>query len=500
LDNIPAGKGGKIKIYGQVIGEIDETKTFQATMDYMPANFSSSFKEKASHSLEITSSIFDLSLKAPLRIVSGQETDMEITVKNNSEISLNDVKVAASYPDGYELKSSDPESDDDKKSWFIETLTTGEEKIIKLSGVFTGNPGDTQEMKIQLGIVMNNGVFRLQSEKTALIFIVKPELNMQFTVDGYNQEYSVDPGDELEYKILYQNASDLKLNNVVIQANFISDTQILDFESIDDPNDGIYNKEEKTITWSSAEITELAAIVPGGEGEIVVTIPVVSYISPQKSSDNNFSIEAFAKVKSLEAEDTGNFEIMSESNHVTVKLNSKVELQAEARYYTKDFEKIGSGPIPPMVGESTTYRIYWTVSNMYNNLKNVEVTTLLPEDVSWNGNASGSADSKVTFDRESRTVTWKITELPANSGTLLPIAKATFDVTITPTNNQVGRLMMLTNESILSARDTYTGLDVLVTDRVITTDLENDVAVSGRGIVVEKLDVVNSNGNVNSGD
>jgi hypothetical protein len=137
---------------------------------------------------------------------------------------------------------------------------------------------------------------------------------------------------------------------------------------------------------------------------------------------------------------------------------------------------------------------------MYNNLKNVEVTTLLPEDVSWNGNASGSADSKVTFDRESRTVTWKITELPANSGTLLPIAKATFDVTITPTNNQVGRLMMLTNESILSARDTYTGLDVLVTDRVITTDLENDVAVSGRGIVVEKLDVVNSNGNVNSGD
>ncbi|MFA6525619.1 MAG: hypothetical protein WCT33_05140 [Patescibacteria group bacterium] len=495
LKSIPGGMGGKIKIYGQVIGEIDETKTFQATMDYMPANFSSSFREKASHSLEITSSIFDLALKAPLRIVSGQETEIDITVKNNSEINLTNVRITAGYPEGFIINSSDPEMSEDKQSWFLKTLNASEEKIIKLKGVFTGNPGDTQELNIQLGIVMDNGVFRLQNEKTALVFIVKPELNLQFTVDGFNQEHSVNPDDMLEFNIAYQNASDLKLDNVVIQANFTADTQILNFAAMEDSRNGIFDEEQKTITWSATEMEELASIVPGATGNISVKIPVVSSLSPQKSSDSNFSVDAYAKVKSLEAEDTGNFEVQSESNHVIVKMNSKVELKAEARYYSDDFEKLGTGPIPPMVGEATTYRIFWTVSNLYNDLKNVEVTTLLPDDVSWNGNASGSADTKVTFNRETRTVTCKIQELPANSGTLLPIAKATFDVSITPTISQVGKLVMLTQGSILSARDTFTGLNVLVNDRVITTDLENDVAASGRGIVIEKLDVVNSNTN-----
>lgn len=498
LDSIPAGKGGKIKIYGQIIGEIDETKTFQASIDYMPANFSSSFREKASHSLEITSSIFGLSLRAPIRIVSGQETDIEISVKNNSDLDLNNVKLIATYPKGFYLKSSDMETTEDKNSWLIEKLSSSEEKIIKIRGVFVGQPGDTQEIKVQLGIVANNNAFRLQNEKTSLVFIVKPELNMQFTVDGYNQEHSVNPGDKLEYKITYQNASNLKLENVVVQANFISDTQILDFDAIEDSQNGVFDSEQKTITWSSSEIPDLAAILPDTEGEITVSIPVVSYLTPQKSTDDNFSVEVFAKVKSLETEDTGNFEAMSESNHVTIKMNSKVELQAEARYYTKDFEKIGTGPIPPVVGEMTTYRIYWTVSNMYNDLKNIEVTTLLPEDVSWVGSASGSGDSTVTFDRDERLVTWKLAELPANSGTLLPAAVATFDVSITPTVSQLGKLVMLSQESILTARDTFTARDVLVNDRVITTDLENDVAVSGRGIVIDITDVVNQNLNTNS--
>lgn len=500
LKTIPSGAGGQIKIYGQIIGEIDETKTFQATMDYTPSNFSSTFKEKASHSLEITSSIFDLALEAPLRIVSGQDTEIEITVKNNSDINLSNVKVMATYPENFLIKNSSPKALDDEKSWFYKELKTNEEQIIVLQGVFNGEPGDTQEMKMQLGIVMNNGEFRLQNEKSALIFLVKPELNLQLTIDGYNQENSANLGDILEYKITYQNASDLKLENIVLQAQFDSSTQILDFESIEDANKGIIDEEQKTITWSAEEMDELASIVPRAEGSFAVAIPIVSSLSPQKSTDNNFSVDTFVKVNSLEAEDTGNFEAMSESNHVTIKMNSKVNLQAEARYYSDEFEKLGSGPLPPMVGEATTYRIFWSVSNLYNDLKNAEISTVLPEDVSWNGNYSGSSDTKVTFDRKTRTVTWKIQNLSANSGTLLPIAEATFDISITPTLQQVGRLVMLTQKSVLNARDSFTGFDVEVEDRVITTDLENDVAARGRGVVVDELEIVNNNSNTNSSE
>jgi hypothetical protein len=498
LNGIASGAGGRIKIYGQVIGEIDETKTFQATIDYTPSNFSSAFKERASHSLEVTSSIFDLALKAPLRIVSGQDTEIEVTVKNNSDIDLSNVKVVATYPENFVLKNSDPEVLDDEKSWFFKKLKTKDEQIIMLNGIFEGDPGETQEVKMKLGIVMNNGEFRLQNEKSALIFLVKPELNLQLTVDGYNQENSTNVGDVLEYKIAYQNASDLKLENIVLQARFATDTQILDFSSIEDSNNGVIDEDQKTITWSADEMEELSAIVPRAEGSFAVAIPIVSSLSPQKSTDNNFSVDTFVKVNSLEAENTGNFETMSESNHVIIKMNSKVNLQAEARYYSDEFEKLGSGPLPPIVGEATTYRIFWTVTNMYNDIKNVEVSAVLPKDVSWNGNYEGSSDTKVTFNRSTRTVTWKIKNLPANSGTLLPIAEATFDISITPTMQQVGKLVMLTQESVLNARDGFTGFDVEVDDRVITTDLENDVAARGRGVVVDELEILNDNINSNS--
>lgn len=496
FSELASGAGGKVKIYGQVIGEIDATKTFLVSMSYTPANFSSVFEQKAAHSLEITSSIVDLSLITPLRIVSGQETEIKIQITNNSELPLANLKVLATYPEGFDLKDADPEPLEDNQTWLVDELSKKKEKIITLNGVFQGNPGDVKEILVRLGLILENGEFRLQREKSALVFLVKPELNLQLTVNGSNQELVIDLGDTLEYEINYKNASEVELKNIVLKAEFISPAEILDFSKVTDPQNG--KIEEKTITWGTEEIPAFSSLVPQAAGSFSFSITTNSTISPQKETDRNFSLDSFIKVSSLEIEDTvGNFEKMSESNQIKISINSKANLEAEGRYYSEEFEKLGSGPLPPEVGKTTTYRIFWYVSNLYNDIEDIEVTTTLPKDVFWTGRASSSTGNTLTFDPETRLVTWKINRLTANTGQLFPIAESSFEVSITPTTQQEGKLMVLANESELKARDSFTNHDIKIDDRLITTDLENDVAAQGRGTVVSGNLNANQNTNLN---
>jgi len=101
----------------------------------------------------------------------------------------------------------------------------------------------------------------------------------------------------------------------------------------------------------------------------------------------------------------------------------------------------------------------------------------------------------VTFDAATRKVTWKVNRLSANTGQLFPTADANFEVSITPTFKQEGKLMVLVNESALSARDSFTNHDVEASSPLITTDLKNDPAAQGRGIVMPKSENQNLNQN-----
>jgi len=301
LNEVKSGMGGKIKIYGQVIGEIKATKTFLVSMSYTPSNFSSTFEEKTSHSMEIASSIIDLSLNAPIRIVSGQETEIEIKLKNNSKLPLSNLKIIAAYPEGFSVKESDPDALEDGHSWLIDKLANEKEKKITLKGVFQGNPGEAKELSVQLGLIMEDGGFRLQSEKTTLIFLVKPELNLQLTINDSNQETAVDLGDVLEYQVEYENASNVELKNIVLKTEFSSENDILDFTSVDDPQNGAIV--ENSIVWGNQEIPELASLVPGAKGSFtfkISTIPLpCAATSFSKSVVINSSLTDISKLVKL---------------------------------------------------------------------------------------------------------------------------------------------------------------------------------------------------------
>ncbi|MFA6197582.1 MAG: hypothetical protein WC734_00300 [Patescibacteria group bacterium] len=146
-----------------------------------------------------------------------------------------------------------------------------------------------------------------------------------------------------------------------------------------------------------------------------------------------------------------------------------VTLVAEARYYGTTGVQLGYGPIPPKVGQLTGYRIFWLISNTGPTVNGIRLTAVLPNEVSWIGNAANSIGQSVRYDSTRREVSWTLDEFPSDA----QMATASFEIMVTPASLWAGRVMPLLNVTTLTGKY-RSGMPVKVTVSGLTTDLIGD--------------------------
>lgn len=485
LPELPSGGTGRVKVRGQILGDVNSTQSFEMAVAYEPSNFSSTFRESVTHSLLINRTIINAEISAPVRIVSEQEFTYALKFTNTSDADLKNVRVAARLPKDFSFLSSKPErSDKEKNQWDVDTLAPNEKREIAITGSLAAASGETREFAFEIGYVDGN-VFTPQSEATAIVFVVKPELNLQLTQNGSSNDANVHLGDVLTYEVKYENASDLQLRNLVLEMNLDSTVALLDDDSLDDPKHG--ELKDETIVWDADNISEFKEVNPGDKGSFTFSIAVEESLVPEREQDVNVKLESQVRVRSLELQDAGDkeFEGKSKSNVIASKLVTDVALTSEARYYGDEGELIGSGPLPPEVGKTTTYRIFWYISNTTSDVKDVVVETRLPENVMYVGKGNVTAGSGLKFEPETRVLTWKVNKVPSLTGQLFSNVLASFEVSITPTSVDVGTSVLLTEEATIEATDAFTAEEVRDSAPRLTTDLQNDEQAAGKGVVTE---------------
>ena len=158
-------------------------------------------------------------------------------------------------------------------------------------------------------------------------------------------------------------------------------------------------------------------------------------------------------------------------------------IQAAGLYYTKDGDQIGVGPLPPKVGETTKYRVFFDVANSSGEADGVTVEATLPSNVAWTGKYSVNAGQAIDWLPSTRTVRWEI-------GTLAPYTNsegehlgASFEVALTPHTEDAGAAPTLVTGITLSGKDATTGLTLHAEAESITTDLPFDKRAIGKGAV-----------------
>jgi len=492
FDSFPRGAKKEIIITGQTFDEIGAKQVITATLHYQPENFSSLFKTTKILESEVSNTLIGLDISSPQEVVEGAEFDYLIQIspssKTNSTTTLENIHVFIQYPDDLSIDNIESDLSEyvqekapvgTNSSWRIEELDR--EKEIKITGALTGESGEYKELVVKVGYYSGDE-FRLQAGESFITMIIKPAFSLSLKANNLTSEnIPVNWTDEINYSLTYANEGEIELSDIILKLNFTGD-DIINWLSIDceeqetcdflltTSNDGA----TKTLLWTREQIEDLENLIPGKSGTLDLKLNLKA--TPPGFKENyhiNGQAQADYKVENLRDS------IQSESNQISLKIKTEIALKTEARYYTDEYLKIGSGPLPPLVGAATSFRIFWEIENGSNALKNIKLTTTLPENVSWI-NKTQTFQGKLEYNTFNRRVTWSINNLNAN---LIEPAKANFEISVTPTLDQIGEYLILTRDTNLEATDNFTSESITDFNGYLTSELENDLAAQGKGRV-----------------
>lgn len=439
FNNIATGRGGKVYITGQLVGEVNTQKTFSAFFTYRPENLNYDFQETAQSIVTISSSTIAVTIDAPQRARSGQEIELKAEFKNTSKSPLKSVKVIGQMPSGFTLTSSDPSIEDNDLSWLFDELQPDETKTITLKGTLQGDSSQQLALTLRAGFVEIDGRFNVQVEKQALVLLINPSIDLKLEAPAVAAG-----GDELTYTTTVKNTSDVTLKQIkiriILTGDFFQDEQ-LDLPSIDElaPN-------ASTTLTAKTTLKDL-------------------------TKARGLNLHAVATVKSLHVDDSQTTLNVTAETDTTIQ--GQLNFTTQARYFADNLQKIGDGPVPPKVNEKTTYVIWWDISSGPSDLKEVTVSATLPADVVYE-----SGDPDLVYDRKKGIVSYSASVLKTGVSKHL-----TFSVSVTPTQDNFNGLMVLSQAATAQAVDTSANETLTAEADRLTTNLEGDPAAEGKGVV-----------------
>jgi hypothetical protein len=485
IGSIAAGKEGEIKISGTFFGAEESLQTLQAVLTYKPADFNSEFQKVTTAVTKIENSFLEVSLSGPERILTNKETPFKIKYKNIGEAALQGIKISVIAPVDFSFKEKQGEKE--VMSWEVLEAAPGGEQEIDFSGSFGPQAEGEREFKVQIGF-MKGDKFYLQKEnffKTdVLIGAILPTL----ILNGDSKDRAMNFGDTLNYAIVYQNKDKTDLSDIEIKIVFESTSRnnkmILDWAALKDDLDGVVlgtqlspELRQGTITWTKRQISKLTSLAPGVEETINFQLRIKPFSEFQDWGIKDFEVKSFVEVK-IGKNGEGVTEETIQSNAITFKINSDLKLQTEARYFNDDNIAVGSGPLPPKVGETTAYRIFWDVTNSLHEVTGLKVSAALPENIKWSNKHEITA-GELKFDEATHEVTWTLNRMPLDVNAL----GVNFEVTVAPTAAERGKLLTLLLGTNLTAIDKSTGAIIAKAGEALTSNLDGDPGAEGKGVV-----------------
>ncbi|MDA1038352.1 MAG: hypothetical protein O2877_01535, partial [bacterium] len=233
-------------------------------------------------------------------------------------------------------------------------------------------------------------------------------------------------------------------------------------------------RSDSTITWTTEEIENFETLGEGQEGVIDLVLPLLENVDPTIHSDNFILV---ATTTASPSTNTKQRQTLS-TTPLLIRLNSNLTIISSARYHESDGTPIGTGPLPPIVGETTEYEILWSASNSLHPLENIVFETDLPSHVQFSEGATTTAGT-ISYNNEQRNIRWEIPSINAGNAT------ARFRLRITPSESNIGTFLKLTNPVNVVARDTITETSLRLEGDTLTTQLPDDTFANGKGVVLE---------------
>jgi Domain of unknown function DUF11 len=440
-----------------------------ATLEYTVPGSNAVFQKQATATFTVGSSPVSLSINAPSEAVAGQPFEIDITAQSNATTPVSDVVVQGQYPFGYTPTSATPAGEVGDTLWRLGTMAPGSTQTIKLMGTIDGQDGDQRIFTFFTGSdsdVTDTQIPVPFLSVPATLTVQKPFISAQIALNGQTgSSVSIPASGQVSGTITWQNNLPDSVSNAQLVLTLSG--PMLDPTSVN-ASTGFYQSTNSTITWSGTQEPTLVNIPPGGTGTLPFNFSVVG---PTQGGTlyTNPVIDLSVAVSGVRQGQDNVPEQVPVAASLEASISSATTLAATAEHFSGPFTN--DGPMPPSVGTATTYTVVWTANNSSNIVGNTTVSATLPPYITF---VAAQANSGITYDAPSRTVTWTIGDLTAGAGYTLPAASAAFQVSFLPSSSQVGQSPALTGTATLSGQDRFAQVPISSTAQGPTIQLTGD--------------------------
>lgn len=463
LEDIYPGQEQTFTFTARLLGKEGEVKKARAWLSYRPKNLKARYESETSLATQITSVPLTLEFDLPSKIDSGKEVSFKLNYFSNASYPLSNLGIKIEYPSDFEFQSAVPQALEET-DWEIGLLNRAEGGRIEITGNIRGEVGEQKQFKAQLGS-WQDGEFVLLKESIRAVQIVTPSLYISQQINN-NPQYVASPGDTLHYEISFKNIGDDIFTNLFLVVRLESD--LFDFQTLKAPL-GEFESGDSSIIFDWRRVSKLQFLDVGDEGKVEFWIELKDDWQPSPGDEN---LVLRNKIYLSQAQ-----------QEFVTKVNSKLEVIQKGYYEDEVFGN--SGPVPPQVGQTTTYTIIWQANNYYNDVKNMRVKATLNSRARLTGSIFPEG-ARLTYDSGSQEVVWELENLDAGKGVLGAGPSVAFQVAFTPSSSQKGTTPQIISEAEITGEDQFTELIVRGESAAINTTLPDDDTVSSSdGIIIQ---------------
>lgn len=459
--------GGEVQKTARAVlfGEENSEQVVTFYVEYRVAGSSATFSsQEQTYPVVLTSAPLSVLVESVKEITSGQPLEFEVTVASNADTELKDVLLSAEYPFGFSYEHANPRPAFRNSVWELGDLKPEERKTVSLRGTLIGENEQERVFRFAAG----NRSARNETEMgtafmTALetVTIQRPFIGAQLAINGSGEaEPTVERGDRVRADITWFNNLPARVYDAEITVELSG--AAIDRRTIN-ASGGFYRSANDTITWTRETDPDLAELDEGDRGSVTFSFETLGLDAGELREPE---IELVVHVQGTRLSENDVPETIESSVSRTIKIPSDLLLTSRAVYVAGPFEN--EGPLPPEVGEQTSYTILWTVTNSSNAVSDVSVSGTLPSYVRFGG-AVEPESADVSYSQVGGEVTWEV-------GSLEPGARkdVAFQIEFEPSLGQVGSAPVLVGDQSVRGVDTFTGVSVSDTWPALTTRITTD--------------------------
>ncbi|HBB56682.1 TPA: hypothetical protein DEW47_03575 [Patescibacteria group bacterium] len=478
LGDIEPGKTINKNIDVTFFGLEDEEKKIKVTLEYRTVNSNAIFAKEAEYAVKITKSPIGLSLSLPKETISGGQISMDVEIVSNSETLAKRVRLEAKYPPGFKFSGSSVKPSESDNTWLLGDIGPLQKKKITIKGFLDGQNQEERTFVFSVGTLGEDKILRVYGSASEKIAIKKTPLNLSMLINGQNEEKNViAAGETARVNLEWEN----NLND------YIRDLQIelkLDGEAYEESSisvsRGLYRTFDDTILWTPNSLSDLSSIKPGDIGKTQLSFKIKNPLPIYGAGDKDFAISLEANISGKGTSADYENKIITDSVKKEIMVASGIRAIGRTLYFSGSLEN--DGPIPPEVGEDTSYTVVWSLANNSNDLSDAKITATIPPYVEWMDSFSPSSED-VVFDESNSTITWNIGDLAAGTGLIRQAREISFQLLFSPSLIQAGTVPEIVSEARFEAYDEFveemiytaiSALDINLSKDPLSNDSKNN--------------------------